>query len=80
MLSNFVSLDRLTIVATDLFHSAPFWLLAKGRAAKEAAAASYNGPTYSLSWGIVIFLVAAGLIVTLTPIRRTTEVKRPKIE
>ena len=79
MLSNLVSLDRLMVAATDFFHSAPFWLLAKGRGAKEQAP-SFSGPTYSLSWGIVILLVAFGLTVTLTPIRRTTEVKRPKEE
>ena len=32
----------------------------------------------SLPWGIVGFLTILGLIVTLSPARRTSEVKKPK--
>jgi hypothetical protein len=36
--------------------------------------------TLSISWGIVIFFVLLGLAVTLSPPKRTYEVKRPKNE
>jgi hypothetical protein len=35
---------------------------------------------YNWSWAVVFFLVALGLIVTLTPARRTYEVKKRKDE
>ncbi|MCI0492166.1 MAG: hypothetical protein L0Z07_04430 [Planctomycetes bacterium] len=34
--------------------------------------------SYSMSWGIVLFWVIAGLLVTLSPSRRKSEIKRPK--
>jgi hypothetical protein len=34
--------------------------------------------TNSISWAIVIFSVVLGLIVTLAPSRRSSEVKRPR--
>jgi hypothetical protein len=36
------------------------------------------GPSPSLQWGIVLFMAILGLLVTLTPPRRTYEVKKPK--
>jgi hypothetical protein len=38
------------------------------------------GPSPSLQWGIVLFMAILGLLVTLTPPRRTYEVKKPKDE
>jgi hypothetical protein len=39
---------------------------------------SGSGPSASLSWAIVLFFVILGLAVTLSPPRRTYEVKKPK--
>ncbi len=55
-----------------------FLILAAHRGAEEAASSSGKG--MSLPWAIVIFLTAIGLAITLSPARRTTEVKRPKDE
>jgi hypothetical protein len=44
------------------------------------AQASSNGPSLSIQWAIVLFLLILGLLVTLSPARRTFEVKRPKDE
>jgi hypothetical protein len=44
------------------------------------AQASTNGPSPSIQWAIVGFLMILGLLVTLSPARRTFEVKRPKDE
>jgi hypothetical protein len=38
------------------------------------------GPSPSFQWGIVLFMAILGLLVTLTPPRRTYEVKKPKEE
>jgi hypothetical protein len=51
-------------------------LLAQGTAATPATSSS--GPSPSLQWGIVLFMTILGLLVTLTPARRTYEVKKPK--
>jgi hypothetical protein len=37
-----------------------------------------GGPSPSLQWAIVGFMAILGLLVTLTPARRTYEVKKPK--
>lgn len=37
-----------------------------------------GGQTYGLSWAIVLLCVILGLIVTLRPSRRTSEIKKPK--
>jgi hypothetical protein len=37
-----------------------------------------SGPSGSMSWGIVLFFVILGLLVTLSPPRRTYEIKKPK--
>jgi hypothetical protein len=37
-----------------------------------------SGPSASWSWAIVGFFIILGLLVTLTPSRRTTEIKRTK--
>jgi hypothetical protein len=39
-----------------------------------------SGPSPSLQWGIVGFMAILGLLVTLSPPRRTYEVKKPKDE
>jgi hypothetical protein len=53
-------------------------LLAQGTAATSSTSSS--GPSPSLQWGIVLFFTILGLLVTLTPARRTYEVKKPKDE
>jgi hypothetical protein len=45
-----------------------------------ASAKSGSGPNPSLSWAIVLFLTALGLLVTFSPPRRAYEVKRSKNE
>ena len=40
--------------------------------------AQTEGPSSSLAWGIVLFFTILGLLVTLSPPRRTYEVKKPK--
>jgi hypothetical protein len=42
--------------------------------------AQSGGPSPSFSWAIVLFFTILGLLVTLSPARRTSEVKRPKDE
>jgi hypothetical protein len=37
-----------------------------------------SGPSGGLSWAIVLFFVILGLAVTLSPTKRTYEVKKPK--
>jgi hypothetical protein len=37
-------------------------------------------PSLSVPWAIVLFGIAIGLAITLSPSRRTYEVKRPKDE
>jgi hypothetical protein len=53
-------------------------LLAQDTAA--APGTSSSGPSPSLQWGIVLFMTILGLLVTLSPPRRTYEVKKPKEE
>jgi hypothetical protein len=36
-----------------------------------------SGPSSSVSWAVVLFFVIVGLLVTLTPSRRTIEIKKP---
>jgi hypothetical protein len=43
-----------------------------------AQSATSSGKGLSLSWGIVIFFILLGMAVTLSPPKRTYEVKRPK--
>jgi hypothetical protein len=40
--------------------------------------AQSSNKSLSLSWGIVIFFIILGLAVTLSPPKRTYEIKRPK--
>lgn len=42
------------------------------------AQASSGGPSPSLQWAITGFFPILGLILTLTPAKRTYEVKKPK--
>jgi hypothetical protein len=37
-----------------------------------------SGPSASICWAIVLFFTILGLIVTLSPPRRTYEIKKPK--
>jgi hypothetical protein len=42
------------------------------------AQSSSGGPSASLSWGIVLFFPILGIILSVTPAKRTYEVKKPK--
>jgi hypothetical protein len=58
-----------------------FGLLARGRASREDGGGGESGPpAYGVSWALMLFCAILGLMVTLTPIRRTSEVKKPKDE
>lgn len=35
-------------------------------------------PSLNISWAIVLFFLILGMLVTLSPSRRTTEIKKPK--
>jgi hypothetical protein len=35
-------------------------------------------PSLNVSWAIVLFFLILGMIVTLSPSRRTSEIKKPK--
>ena len=35
-------------------------------------------PSLNVSWAIVLFFLILGLLVTLSPSRRTSEIKRPR--
>ena len=37
-------------------------------------------PAYGVSWALMLFCAILGLMVTLTPIRRSIEIKKPKDE
>jgi hypothetical protein len=45
-----------------------------------AQAGSGGGPSPSIQWAIVGFAILLGLFITVSPSRRTYEVKRPKDE
>lgn len=53
-------------------------LAAKKSSAAAAAAAADSGKSYSLSWAIVGIGLIVGLLVTLSPTKRTTEIKKSK--
>jgi hypothetical protein len=50
------------------------------RGAAMVFAQGGSGPSPSIQWAIVGFLTILGLLVTLSPSRRTFEIKRPKDE
>ena len=51
-------------------------------AAKKSAEVSTgpSGPSMPMCWAIVGFMTILGLLVTLTPAKRTTEFKKPQDE
>jgi hypothetical protein len=58
-----------------------FGLLARGGRDRSDSANGPSGPpSYGVSWALMLFCAILGLIVTLTPARRSSEVKRPKEE
>ena len=56
-----------------------FLLLAVHKSSLETASGP-SGPSASFSWAIVGFLTILGLLVTLSPPRRTYEIKKAKDE
>jgi hypothetical protein len=62
--------SSLTIFGTDL--AGPLW--------GAATLLAQSGPSLSIPWAIVLFGIAIGLAITLSPTRRTYEIKRPKDE
>ena len=42
--------------------------------------ALFATPSLNVSWAIVLFFLILGLLVTLSPSRRTSEIKRPRDE
>ena len=48
--------------------------------AAHSEVAKSEGKGMSVEWAIVLFLMAIGLAITLSPARRTYEVKKPKDE
>ena len=55
-------------------------LLAAHKSALETAPSGPTGPSMSLCVAIVGFLTALGVVVTLLPAKRTSEIKRPHEE
>ncbi|HEY4234261.1 MAG TPA: hypothetical protein VGM76_12595 [Lacipirellulaceae bacterium] len=65
--------------SSPMFHF--FGLLARGHDKSEGGVSGPSGPpAYGVSWALMLFCAILGLMVTLTPIRRSIEVKRPKDE
>ena len=48
--------------------------------AAHSEAAAPEGKGASIEWAIVLFLMAIGLGITLSPPKRTTEIKKSKDE
>jgi hypothetical protein len=44
----------------------------------QSSAAASSGKGLSVPWAIVGFLIAIGLAITLSPSRRTSEIKRQR--
>ena len=61
-----------------MMHSLLNLLILAKKSSLETSADTGKG--LSLSWAIVIFAMLLGLAITLSPTRRTTEIKRPKDE
>jgi hypothetical protein len=55
-----------------------FLLLAAKKSAEAAAGPS--GPSMPMCWAIVGFMTILGLLVTLSPSKRTTDFKKPQDE
>jgi hypothetical protein len=56
------------------------FLILAAKVTKIDASGVSGGKGLSLSWAIVIFSMLLGLAITLSPTKRTYEVKRPKDE
>ena len=57
---------------------APLTTIAANLPATAAAILAQSTRSLSIPWAIVLFCVILGLLVTLSPSRRTTEIKRAK--
>lgn len=49
-----------------------------GLAAQPAFAQDGSTPQQPIAWGLILFCVLLGLIITLLPSKRKTDFKRPK--
>jgi hypothetical protein len=66
-------LIRLQLLAAEF----PLLLLA-AKAKSSATTTSSGGKSDAIPWALVLFCVILGLLVSLNPSRRTTEIKRTK--
>jgi hypothetical protein len=57
-----------------------FGLLARGHDHDPASNGPSGPPSYGISWALMLFCAILGLMVTLTPSRRSVEIKKPKDE
>jgi hypothetical protein len=64
--------------ASPTFHF--FGLLARGHDRDPVSNGPSGPPSYGMSWALMLFCAILGLMVTLTPVHRSTEVKKPKEE
>jgi hypothetical protein len=70
-----------SFLITGFFHVAAPFVGALSPALFAANVVRIGGDkNYNWSWALVFFMVALGLIVTLTPTRRTYEIKKRKDE
>jgi hypothetical protein len=78
------SLNTLAWEVVRLADTSPmlhfFGLLARGRQREEEVSGPSGPPSYGMSWALMLFCAILGLIVTLTPVHRSTEVKKVKEE
>ena len=77
-------LNTLTWEMVRLADSSPalhfFGLLARGHDHSGEGNGPSGPPAYGVSWALMLFCAILGLMVTLTPIRRNIEIKKPKDE
>jgi len=55
-------------------------LLARGHDRDPGGGGSSGPPSYGVSWALMLFCAILGLMVTLTPVHRSAEVKKVKEE
>jgi hypothetical protein len=57
-----------------------FGLLARGHDRDPVNNGPSGPPSYGISWALMLFCAILGLMVTLSPNRRSVEIKKPKDE